>query len=122
MRPVTLDQGIAVIDETKDGNGSVGNPNDAQVDDFYRRALVGFNNITEIDYKTTPVNTLNDFGIYNTIIWHTDDSNEQLTINNYTDTHWGVLTGPDTETMLEIINTKEPLLIKSVLSGTKLNL
>ncbi len=34
-RVVSLDQGILIVDETADGDGSPMNPTDAEVDDFY---------------------------------------------------------------------------------------
>ncbi|MDK0545416.1 hypothetical protein P6O83_15905, partial [Clostridium perfringens] len=42
-RVVSLDQGILIVDETADGDGSLMNPTDAEVDDFYNYILTHFN-------------------------------------------------------------------------------
>ncbi|MEO0107574.1 MAG: hypothetical protein ABIK62_00130 [candidate division WOR-3 bacterium] len=41
-KPITLDHGILLVDETRDGNGQPGTPNDAQVDEFYHVLLDGY--------------------------------------------------------------------------------
>jgi hypothetical protein len=66
-----LDQGILVIDETKDGNGSVGNATDEQVDEFYQNVIT--TDFTEYDYFTEGAPNLALLSNYSTIIWHDDD-------------------------------------------------
>jgi len=71
-RVVSLDQGILIVDETIDGNGSLMNPTDAEVDSFYAELL------NEFDFQSFDVNTeggikLADLGAYSTVIWHGDD-------------------------------------------------
>ena len=66
-----LDQGILVIDETNDGNGTQGNPDDIMVDEFYDNILnVDF---TSYDYNDEGVPALDFIVNYSTIIWHDDD-------------------------------------------------
>ncbi len=71
LRPITLEQGLLLLDATRDGNGSVSSPSDEQVDGFYRRLLANFA-FSEYDVRTAgfPGDTL---GIYSAIIWHSDD-------------------------------------------------
>ncbi len=66
-----LDQGILVIDETNDNNGTQGNPDDIMVDEFYDTVLnVDF---TAYDYNDEGVPALDLLVNYSTIIWHDDD-------------------------------------------------
>ena len=41
-RVVSLDQGVLIVDETADGDGSPMHPTDEQVDDFYNELLSNF--------------------------------------------------------------------------------
>jgi len=75
-KPITLDHGILLVDETRDGNGTPGNPNDAQVDAFYHTMLHGFG-YTDWDARTQGVPLAGDVGPYSTIVWHADDFQEQ---------------------------------------------
>ncbi|MEJ2105015.1 MAG: M20/M25/M40 family metallo-hydrolase [Ignavibacteriaceae bacterium] len=72
-RVVSMDQGILVVDETSDGDGSPMNPTDAEVDQFYNDILEHFNtdqyDIIEQGNKIG----LADLGAYSTIIWHGND-------------------------------------------------
>ena len=72
-RPVTLDQGILVIDETSDGDGSLMNPTDEQVDDFYSALL---SNFTSDEYDLIDEGNMNlaDIGAYSSVIWHGNDT------------------------------------------------
>ena len=72
-RPVTLDQGILVIDETSDGDGSLMNPTDEQVDDFYSALL---SNFTSYEYDLIDEGNMNlaDIGAYSSVIWHGNDT------------------------------------------------
>ncbi|MCU0610460.1 MAG: M20/M25/M40 family metallo-hydrolase, partial [Candidatus Eisenbacteria bacterium] len=68
-RPMTLDQGILVVDETRNYTS----PPDSVQDAFYRAALEGFR-FTEFEYGSpaeAPV--LSDFAPYSTVLWHADD-------------------------------------------------
>jgi hypothetical protein len=75
-KPITLDHGILLVDETRNGNGQPGNPSDAQVDDFYHAALRGFT-FTDWDATEQGVPLAGDVGPYSTIVWHGDDYSQQ---------------------------------------------
>ena len=60
-KPITLDHGVLLVDETRDGNGTPGNPNDAQVDAFYHSMLYGFS-YTDWDVRTQGVPLAGDIG------------------------------------------------------------
>ncbi|GAB4128861.1 MAG: hypothetical protein Fur0015_02660 [Ignavibacteriales bacterium] len=68
----TFDKGILVVDETADGNGSIGKPIDESVDDFYKKVLGKFNR-TDFDIIDRGGISVADFANYSTIIWHGDD-------------------------------------------------
>jgi hypothetical protein len=72
-RVVSMDQGILVVDETSDGDGSPMNPTDAEVDQFYNDILEHFNtdqyDIIEEGNKIG----LADLGAYSSVIWHGND-------------------------------------------------
>jgi hypothetical protein len=85
-----LDQGILVIDETKDGNGSVGNANDEQVDEFYQNIIP--TDFTEYDYYSEGAPSLALLSNYSTVIWHDDDLTLHY-INDNTDALGNYLTG-----------------------------
>ena len=73
---------VLIVDETHDGNGRPGSPNDPQCDQFYRDVTADLNAFTfdELDYNQVrdgrSVITA-DIGRYETIIWHTDDKSVQ---------------------------------------------
>lgn len=71
-RPITLDQGIIIVDETR--NWTSGNyPHDTTQDNFYRYILDGFT-FDEYEYGSSaekPV--LADLVPYSTVVWHADD-------------------------------------------------
>ncbi len=71
-RCVSLDQGILVIDETSDGDGTIYNPTDEEVDIFYENLFININQET-IDLKEIGEIRLADIGAYSTIIWHGND-------------------------------------------------
>jgi hypothetical protein len=75
-KPITLDHGILLVDETRNGNGQPGNPSDAQVDDFYHALLHGFA-FTDWDATDLGVPLAGDIGPYSTIVWHADDYSQQ---------------------------------------------
>jgi aminopeptidase YwaD len=75
-KPITLDHGILLVDETRNGNGQPGSPSDAQVDDFYHAMLRGFS-YTDWDATDLGVPLAGDVGPYSTIVWHGDDYSQQ---------------------------------------------
>ncbi len=66
-----LDQGILVIDETNDGNGMPGNPDDTMVDEFYEDIVNS--NFTTYDYAEEGELDLEYIVNFSTIIFHDDD-------------------------------------------------
>jgi hypothetical protein len=74
-KAVTLDQGVLLVDETRNGVGTPGNPNDEQVDAFYHNLLQGFRT-TDWDVTRQGVLLAGDIGPYSTIVWHGDDLQE----------------------------------------------
>jgi hypothetical protein len=77
----SLDQGILVIDETTDGDGSLAKPSDEQVDLFYEAVLNTFD-ISHWDLIDHQGISLTDFGSYSTIIWQADDFSNLMTIDS----------------------------------------
>ncbi|MBM3332800.1 M28 family peptidase [candidate division WOR-3 bacterium] len=75
-KPITLDHGILLVDETRDGNGQRGSPSDAQQDAFYRALLRG-TSYSDWDVATESVPQAGDVGPYSTIVWHADDYTQQ---------------------------------------------
>jgi hypothetical protein len=73
-RPLTLNQGILIIDETANLSGTTPfQPNDEQVDDFYSDAMCGFE-WTDLDLdQLEQTMKLADIGIYSSILWHGND-------------------------------------------------
>jgi hypothetical protein len=73
-RPVSLDQGILIVDESSDGSGSNPfQPTDEMVDQYYANAMDGF------DHDTLDIITLDrdlslyDICVYSTVVWHNTD-------------------------------------------------
>jgi hypothetical protein len=83
---MTLSDSVIVVDETADGNGNPGSPNDAQADQFYANVLLGWNT-RQIDYathKVGPTSYVSPYDLRNAgvIVWHADDqANLQLDDN-----------------------------------------
>lgn len=74
-RPVSLDQGVLVIDETKNYGGSNPfQPTDEMVDNFYDEVLDGFSISGHLDLEAyaAPLR-LADLGVYSAILWHGND-------------------------------------------------
>lgn len=71
-RSVSLDQGIVLVDETTDGNGSILNPTDEEVDDFYNAILERFER-QNFDIIEEGGVSLADLGAFSTVIWHGSD-------------------------------------------------
>jgi hypothetical protein len=79
----SLTDDVIVVDETADGNGNPGSPNDAQADQFYANVMQGWKTF-QIDYATHKVGQTSYVSPYDVrnagvILWHGDDqSNIQL--------------------------------------------
>jgi hypothetical protein len=71
-RVVSLDQGVLIVDETADGDGTIMNPTDAEVDDFYDDLLTHFNK-QQYDINEENQVSLADLGAFSTVIWHGND-------------------------------------------------
>lgn len=75
-RLATRDQGILIVDNTRDGDGSALRPTDEAVDNFYRALLAGYNVTSEWDLADSTAQQIAlsdaDLGIYSTVIWHVD--------------------------------------------------
>lgn len=90
VEPKFDSQTLLIIDETRDGNGRVGSPNDLQCDTFYRNVLgvdtttwetPGGWQVSELDYRSHRINdasyvSARDVFNKRIIIWHTDDKSE----------------------------------------------
>jgi hypothetical protein len=76
-RIISLDKGILLADETNDGTGSLLNPTDQQVDEFYNQILRNFNR-SDYDILNEGAITLSDLGAYSTVIWQGDDNSNFL--------------------------------------------
>ncbi|MGB5892946.1 MAG: M20/M25/M40 family metallo-hydrolase, partial [Ignavibacteriaceae bacterium] len=72
-RAVSLDQGVLIVDETVDGDGSPMNPTDEQVDDFYSELLSNFTS-DEYDLVEEGIMNLAAIGAYSSVIWHGNDT------------------------------------------------
>ena len=75
-KPITLDKGILLVDETRDGTGARGNPNDAQQDAYYHYLLQG-SRFRDWDVSQQGVPLLENLAPYSTIVWHADDFSDQ---------------------------------------------
>ncbi|RKZ00119.1 MAG: hypothetical protein DRQ13_01060, partial [Ignavibacteriae bacterium] len=81
-RVVSLDQGVLIVDETADGDGSPMNPTDEQVDDFYNELLSNFHS-EEYDLIEEGGIGLAELGAYSSVIWHGDDTENMSAPFNY---------------------------------------
>jgi hypothetical protein len=80
-RPITLDQGILIVDETRNGT----NPPDSLQDEFYRYIMANYP-YTEYEYGSVgeaPV--LADFVPYSTVLWHTDEYTDNFASDHVVD-------------------------------------
>ncbi len=88
---------ILIVDETRDGNGNPGSPDDEQVDAFYHNILgVDMDGMTPSGWKVSELdysilrpdadgsNYVSPLDVYNkrVIIWHGDDKSEVLIANS----------------------------------------
>jgi len=76
-KPITLDHGILLVDETRNGTGQRGSPTDAQQDAFYHAMLQG-SRYQDWDVTQQGVPLTGDVGPYSTLVWHADDYQELL--------------------------------------------
>jgi len=76
-----MDQGIIVVDETKNGSGGPTTPADSTVDNFYANALQHYQ-ITQYDYEFEGEPDLSFLANFSTIIWHDEDMNEKFIEDN----------------------------------------
>jgi len=75
-KPITLDHGILLVDETRNGTGQQGSPNDAQKDAYYHYLLQG-SRFLDWDVTQQGIPLAGDVGPYSTIVWHADDYQDQ---------------------------------------------
>jgi hypothetical protein len=75
-KAVTLDRGILLVDETRNGSGQRGSPSDAQQDEFWHY-LLGWFGYTDWDVSERGVPSPGDIGPYSTIVWHADEYQQQ---------------------------------------------
>ncbi len=71
-KPITLDHGILLVDETRDGTGQPGNPSDEQQDRFYHTLLAGYS-FRDWDVAQDSLPLAGDIGPFSTVVWHGDD-------------------------------------------------
>jgi len=83
-RAVSLDQGIVLVDETSDGNGSILNPTDEQADEFYNLLLERFER-QNFDIIEEEGISLKDLGAFSTVIWHGSDHRDVTTASEILD-------------------------------------
>lgn len=78
---ILQDWHMLLVDETRNGNGNPGSPDDRQADDFYHAVLQDWE-YGELDYddfsneNNRPLSS-REIGLYRTIIWHGDDKSNQ---------------------------------------------
>jgi len=75
-KPITLNHGILLVDETRDGSGQRGSPSDAQQDAFYHALLSG-TQFSDWDVTAEGVPQAGDVGPFSTLVWHADDYTQQ---------------------------------------------
>ncbi len=78
--PFPMDNGILLVDETKDGDGGPITPYDETVDSLYHYALQHYS-ITDYDYASEGPIELDFLSHYSTVIWYDDDYNQHLIAN-----------------------------------------
>lgn len=71
-KAVTLDRGILLVDETRNGSGQRGSPSDPQQDNFWHYVL-GWFSCTDWDVNAQGVPGPGDIGPYSTVVWHADE-------------------------------------------------
>ena len=83
-RVVSMDQGILIVDETADGDGTLMNPTDAEVDNFYDDLLNHYRS-EQFDIIEENQIGLADLGAFSTIIWHGNDQSDMTAPFEYKD-------------------------------------
>lgn len=74
-RAVTLNQGILIVDDTFDGDGSYLKPEDKSVDEYYDKIFGNFRR-ENYDIRSQGQPDLSVLGAYSTVIWHNNDLTE----------------------------------------------
>lgn len=77
-RPVTLNQGVLIIDESANGSGTPFSPNDAMQNQFYNAITADVVTKTSFDAITAGKVSLSELGPYSTVIWH----NQSVELNS----------------------------------------
>lgn len=79
-RPVTLNQGVLVIDETMNFSGSNPfQPTDEMVDSFYGDVTQNLNVTSLLDLESDPrILKLADLGVFNAVLWHGNDYTDMV--------------------------------------------
>ncbi|RKX70008.1 hypothetical protein DRP43_03800, partial [candidate division TA06 bacterium] len=78
--PFPMDNGILLIDETKDGDGGPITPYDETVDSLYHYVLQNYS-VTDYDYASEGPIEIDFLSHYSTVIWYDDDYNQHLIEN-----------------------------------------
>jgi hypothetical protein len=68
-RIISLDGGILIVDESADGDGTILNPTDQEVDSFFHSTLKSYD-IHHHDLATEKEVKLADMGGYSSVVWH----------------------------------------------------
>lgn len=93
VRPVTLNHGIMVIDESANGAGTLTSPDDAMQDQFFTNLTSNCPLVANYDAAANNNKvSLSELGPYSTVIWHNQSvelgsvlSNSQATVKKYLD-------------------------------------
>ena len=84
-RPLTMNQGVLIVDETKGGNGSsIFSPTDEMVDEFYAQMLAGYEPYV-IDLEELDELKLADLAIFSCVLWHGNDQQDIMGASAYKD-------------------------------------
>lgn len=75
-----FDWGLLIVDETRDGNGSIITPDDAMVDNFYAAALTPIP-YANWDYASLGAPALSTLSHYPVVLWHADDYTQNQIID-----------------------------------------
>ena len=85
-RAMTLDQGLLIVDESRDQNGGPTTPTDEEMDIFYNSLFTSFyQNVTHYDLNLTEDISLADLCIYEVIYWHNNKESFDEMIYERTD-------------------------------------
>ena len=84
-RPLTMNRGVLIVDETIGGSGStVFTPTDEMVDEFYADMLAGYEPCV-IDLEEFEDLKLADLGVFSCLLWHGNDQADISGAAAYTD-------------------------------------